>query len=108
MRSHAAGTQADRAFPVKWTLRGLMRPIQRDIPATGRAPACQAAAPLPKTLSLPGASTKGKAKNSAAKAPRRARARKGATEERSNKKAEFVAVMKRAVGDSDAVPRSSG
>jgi hypothetical protein len=38
----------------------------------------------------------------------RARARKGETEERSNKKAEFIAVMKRAVGDSDAVPRSSG
>jgi hypothetical protein len=39
---------------------------------------------------------------------RRARARKGATEERSNKKAELIAVMKRAVGDSDAVPRSCG
>src|SRR5258707_1202868 len=43
------------------------------------------------------APTKGKAKKSPAKAPRRARAQKGATE-RSNKKAEVIAMMKRAKG----------
>src|SRR5260370_28615859 len=44
------------------------------------------------------APTKGKAKKSPAKAPRRARAQKGATETRSNKKAEVIAMMKRAKG----------
>ena len=44
------------------------------------------------------APAKGKAKKSPAKAPRRARARKGATEERSNKKAEVIGMMKRAKG----------
>jgi hypothetical protein len=42
--------------------------------------------------------TKGKAKKSAAKAPRRVPARKGAKDERSNKKAEVLAMMKRAKG----------
>jgi hypothetical protein len=45
----------------------------------------------------PVATAKGKAKKSPAKAPRRARAQKGA-EERSNKKAEVAAMMKRARG----------
>jgi hypothetical protein len=40
----------------------------------------------------------GKAKKSPAKATRRARAQKGAKEERTNKKAEVVAMMKRAKG----------
>ena len=44
------------------------------------------------------APAKGKAKKSPAKAPRRARARKGTNEERSNKKAEVIAMMKRAKG----------
>ena len=43
------------------------------------------------------APAKGKAKKSATKSPRRARAQKGATE-RSNKKAEAIALMKRAKG----------
>ena len=41
---------------------------------------------------------KGKSKKSPTKASRRARARKGATEARSNKKAEVIAMMKRAKG----------
>jgi hypothetical protein len=45
----------------------------------------------------PVAMAKGKAKKSPAKPPRRARAKKGA-EERSNKKAEVIALMKRAKG----------
>jgi predicted transcriptional regulator len=44
------------------------------------------------------APAKGKAKKSPTKAPRRARAQKGATESRSNKKAEVIAMMKRAKG----------
>ena len=44
------------------------------------------------------APAKGKAKKSPAKAPRRARAQKGADESRSNKKAEVIAMMKRAKG----------
>ena len=44
------------------------------------------------------APAKGKSKKSPAKAPRRARAQKGATEARSNKKAEVIAMMKRAKG----------
>ena len=44
------------------------------------------------------ASAKGKAKKSPTKAPRPARAQKGATESRSNKKAEVIALMKRAKG----------
>ena len=44
------------------------------------------------------APTKGKTKKSPTKAPRRARARTGTTEERSNKKAEVIAMMKRAKG----------
>jgi len=44
------------------------------------------------------APAKGRPKKSPAKAPRRARAQKGATEERSNKKAEVIALMKRARG----------
>jgi hypothetical protein len=44
------------------------------------------------------APAKGKAKQSSAKAPRRARAQKGADESRSNKKAEVIALMKRAKG----------
>lgn len=46
----------------------------------------------------PVAPTKGKAKKSPAKATRRARAKKGATEARSNKKAEVIAMMRRAQG----------
>jgi hypothetical protein len=42
--------------------------------------------------------TEGKAKKSPAKTPRRAREQKGATESRSNKKAEVIALMKRAKG----------
>ena len=41
---------------------------------------------------------KGKGKKSPAKASRRSRAQKGATEQRSNKKAEVIAMMKRAKG----------
>jgi hypothetical protein len=44
------------------------------------------------------ARAKGKAKKSPAKAPRRARAQKGAKEERGNKKAEVVSMMRRAKG----------
>jgi uncharacterized protein DUF3489 len=44
------------------------------------------------------APTKGKAKKSSAKAPRPARAKKGATESSGNKKAEVIAMMKRAKG----------
>jgi hypothetical protein len=44
------------------------------------------------------APARGKAKKSLANAPRRARAQKGATESRSNKKAEVIAMMKRAKG----------
>jgi hypothetical protein len=44
------------------------------------------------------APAKGKSKKSPAKAPRRARAQKGATESRTNKKAEVIAMMKRAKG----------
>jgi hypothetical protein len=44
------------------------------------------------------APAKGKAKKSPAKAPRPARAKQGATESRSNKKAEVIAMMKRAKG----------
>jgi hypothetical protein len=40
----------------------------------------------------------GKSKKSSTKTPRRARAQKGATEARSNKKAEVIAMMKRAKG----------
>jgi hypothetical protein len=46
----------------------------------------------------PVAPAKGKAKKSPAKAPRRARAQKGASQERTNKKAEVVAMMKRPKG----------
>ena len=46
----------------------------------------------------PVAPAKGKAKKSPAKATRRVRARKGAKEERINKKAEVIALMKRAKG----------
>jgi len=46
----------------------------------------------------PVARTKGKARKPPAKAGRRARARKVATEERRNKKAEVIAMMKRAKG----------
>jgi hypothetical protein len=42
--------------------------------------------------------TQGEGEESPAKASRRARAQKGATEERSNKKAEVIAMMKRAKG----------
>src|SRR5580658_7987047 len=42
----------------------------------------------------PVASAKGKAKKSPARAPRRARAQKGAREERTNKKAEVIAMMR--------------
>jgi hypothetical protein len=45
-----------------------------------------------------GAPVKGNGKKSLAKAPRRARAKKGATESGSNKKAEVIAMMKRAKG----------
>jgi hypothetical protein len=44
------------------------------------------------------APTKAKSKKSPAKAPRRAPAKKGATEARSNKKAEVIAMMKRPKG----------
>jgi Protein of unknown function (DUF3489) len=44
------------------------------------------------------APAKGKAKKSPSKAPRRARAQKGANESRSNKKADVIALMKRAKG----------
>ena len=44
------------------------------------------------------APAKGKSKKSPTKAPRRARAQKGATEARSNKKAEVIAMMRRAKG----------
>jgi hypothetical protein len=44
------------------------------------------------------APVKGKAKKSPAKTPRRAPPKKGATESRSNKKAEVIAMMKRAKG----------
>jgi uncharacterized protein DUF3489 len=44
------------------------------------------------------APAKGKSKKSPAKANRRARAQKGATEARTNKKAEVIAMMKRAKG----------
>jgi hypothetical protein len=44
------------------------------------------------------APAKGKAKKSPAKAPRRAGAQKGASESRNNKKAEVIAMMKRAKG----------
>ena len=44
------------------------------------------------------APTKGKSKKSPTKASRRARAQKGATESRNNKKAEVIAMMKRAKG----------
>ena len=44
------------------------------------------------------APAKGKSKKSPAKPPRRARAQKGADESRSNKKAEVIALMKRAKG----------
>jgi hypothetical protein len=44
------------------------------------------------------APAKGRAKKSPAKPPRRARAQKGATESRSNKRAEVIALMKRAKG----------
>ena len=44
------------------------------------------------------APTKRKAKQSPAKAPRRVRAQKGADESRANKKAEVIAMMKRAKG----------
>jgi len=46
----------------------------------------------------PVAPAKGKAKKAPAKAPRRARAQKGATESGTNKKAEVIAMMKRAKG----------
>jgi hypothetical protein len=46
----------------------------------------------------PVAPARGKAKKSAAKATRRARAQKGATESGTNKKAEVIAMMKRAKG----------
>jgi len=44
------------------------------------------------------APTKAKSKKAPAKAPRRAWARKGASEARNNKKAEVIAMMKRAKG----------
>ena len=44
------------------------------------------------------APAKGKSKKSPTKAPRRVPAQKGATEARSNKKAEVIAMMKRAKG----------
>ena len=44
------------------------------------------------------APTKGKSKKTSPKASRRARAQKGASEARSNKKAEVIAMMKRARG----------
>jgi len=44
------------------------------------------------------APAKGKSKKSPAKAPRRARAQKGASESRTNKKVEVIAMMKRAKG----------
>ena len=59
--------------------------IQR-LPADGAQPAADVAP------------AKRKAKKSPAKAPRRARAQKGAAESRSNKKAEVIAMMKRAKG----------
>jgi Protein of unknown function (DUF3489) len=44
------------------------------------------------------ATTREKSKKTPARAPRRARAQKGATESRSNKKGEVIAMMKRAKG----------